>query len=322
MTAADLSVVNLAAPVSTDADPIERTGPTRRTAPETPTRLREAGFNVATLANDHSMDYGERGLERTIDPYHGSSLLTSGAGDGVEDAMAPVYLTVEGTSVAVFDFCERGFGVAREGETGTAWISHPNARRRVAEEADRSEVVGVIARGGVEHVPVPSPRRQGQLREFAEVGADLVDPDYGNLPFDREDVSELREEIRAAEEEERESETSEPAAEGSGEPQPSRSGGDGDPRSVESGASGGPDSAGAGSAEPSLLDRLLTLLLSLWPCCSSSSSARSPADTGNGSGPCFRRSSGRSGHPPGAVEPPSPTHGPTSTRRTTSSEPG
>lgn len=94
---------------------------------------------------------------------------------------------------------------------------------------------------------------------------DLVDPDYGNLPFDREDVSELSEELRAAEEEERESETSKPAAEGSGDPQPSSGGGVEDPRSVESGASGRPDSAGEGPVERSLLERLLALLRSLWP---------------------------------------------------------
>lgn len=173
-TAADLSVVNLAAPVPADVDPIDRTGPTKRTGPETPTLLREAGFNVATLANDHSMDYGERGLERTIAACHESSLLTCGAGEGLEGAMAPVYLTVEGTSVAVFDFCERGFGVALDGGAGTAWISHPGARRRVAEEADRSDVVVVVAHGGVEYVPLPSTRRQEQLRAFADVGADLV----------------------------------------------------------------------------------------------------------------------------------------------------
>ena len=174
VTAADLSVANLAAPLPADAEPIERAGSTEETAAETPAVLREAGFNVAALANDHVMDYGEPGLERTISACHERSLLTCGAGGGVEDAMAPVYLTVDGTSIAIFDFCERAFGVAREGEAGAAWISDPAARERVAEEADRSEVVVVLAHGGAEYVPLPSPRRQAQLREFADVGADLV----------------------------------------------------------------------------------------------------------------------------------------------------
>lgn len=173
-TAAELSVAGLAAPVPSDAEPVDRTGPTRLTATRTPQLLRGAGFNVAGLANGHVMDYGARGLERTIDACHGSALLTCGAGEGTEDATAPVYLTVDGTSIAVFDFCERGFGTADEGEPGTAWISHPDARRRVAAEAARSAVVVVLAGGGVEFVPFPSPRRQARLREFADLGADIV----------------------------------------------------------------------------------------------------------------------------------------------------
>lgn len=94
--------------------------------------------------------------------------------------------------------------------------------------------------------------------------ADLVDPDYGNLPFDREDVSELREELQAAEEG-GESEASKPAAEGPDEQQSREGGDDEGPRGAGSSASGGPESAGQDPAEQSLLDRLLALLLSLWP---------------------------------------------------------
>lgn len=174
VAAADVSVANLAAPLPTDAEPVERAGRALRTSPETPALLREAGFNVATLANDHTGDYGRAGLERTIDSCHERSLLTCGVGAGIEDALAPVYLTVDGTSIAIFDVCERTFGVARDGRVGTAWSDHPAARRRVAEEAERSDVVVVCAHGGAEYVPLPSPRRQYQLREFADLGADLV----------------------------------------------------------------------------------------------------------------------------------------------------
>ena len=157
-----------------DAGSADAPGPSRRTAPETPALLRGAGFNVATLANDHTVDYGTPGLARTIDACHENSLLTCGAGDGIDDATAPVYLTVAGTSIAIFDVCERAFGVAREEASGTAWIGHPDVRRRVAEEAERSEVVVVCAHGGTERVPFPSPRRRRLLRELADLGADLV----------------------------------------------------------------------------------------------------------------------------------------------------
>lgn len=94
---------------------------------------------------------------------------------------------------------------------------------------------------------------------------DLVDPDYGGLPFEEEDVSEIREALDATDDEGEESQSSQPSDQGPKEEQP-EAGSDGDPEQVESSGSDGPDqSGGQGPTEPSLLDRLLAFLLSLWP---------------------------------------------------------
>lgn len=94
---------------------------------------------------------------------------------------------------------------------------------------------------------------------------DLVDPDYGGLPFEEEDVEELREALQTSEDEGGDSQSSKPAGESQEEPQPSSSQEDGEGQSAPASGSDGPQSAGQGPAEPSLLDRLLAFLLSLWP---------------------------------------------------------
>lgn len=112
---------------------------------------------------------------------------------------------------------------------------------------------------------------------------DVVNPDYGSLPFEQEDVAELREELQAIKERSGEAQTSKPADSGPTEPQ-SDSGatepqseprpGDGEEQTApasdsqgpaRSGASERPDASKQGPAEPSFLDRLLALLASLWP---------------------------------------------------------
>lgn len=94
---------------------------------------------------------------------------------------------------------------------------------------------------------------------------DLVDPDYGGLPFEEEDVAELRKALESSDSEESDSKTTKPAGQGQSEQQP-QGGPGGDPRPAESTQ---PDergsSSGQGPAERSLLDRLLAFLLSLWP---------------------------------------------------------
>lgn len=182
IAAADLSLVNLEAPVATDASPATKAGPTKAAAAETPSMLREAGFDAVTLANNHIMDYGAAGLEQTLADCREVGLGTCGAGPDRGVAMDPLLTTVDGTSVAVFSFCEQEFGIATAGEPGAAPISHPDARRRVSEAAEETDVVVVAAHGGVEYVPLPPPRRQRQLRAFVDAGADVVVGHHPHVP--------------------------------------------------------------------------------------------------------------------------------------------
>jgi poly-gamma-glutamate capsule biosynthesis protein CapA/YwtB (metallophosphatase superfamily) len=180
--AASLSLVNLEAPVDPPSLPAEKSGPAKRSAIDAPAALREAGFDAVTLANNHIMDYGEPGLKTTQSECDREGLASCGAGRNLDAAMEPLRTTVDGTSLSVFSFCEEEFGIATEDEPGVAPISHPEARNRVAAEAETADVVIVIAHGGVEFVPFSPPHRQSQLRGFVEAGADLVVGHHPHVP--------------------------------------------------------------------------------------------------------------------------------------------
>lgn len=179
---ADLAIVNLEAPIDPRCDPIEKSGPAKESAADTAAVLRRAGFDAVTLANNHVMDYGEQGLRRTLRECDREGIATCGAGGDRAAAMEPIRVDLDGTSVAVFSVCEQEFGIADDDSAGTAWSSHPTARNKVAEEAERSDVVVVVAHGGVEYVPFPPPQRQTQLRGFVEAGADLVVGHHPHVP--------------------------------------------------------------------------------------------------------------------------------------------
>ena len=97
---------------------------------------------------------------------------------------------------------------------------------------------------------------------------DLVDPDYGGLPFSQEDVEEVRKAFESTNDQGSEAKSSQPADQGPKEEQP-QAGSDGDPQNVQSSDSESESdqqsSGGQGPAEQGLLDRLLGFLLSLWP---------------------------------------------------------
>lgn len=179
---ADLSIVNLEAPIDPRTDPIDKSGPAKRSAAETASLLRETGFDLVTLANNHTMDYGADGLRRTLRECDHEGLATVGAGTDHDAALEPHRTTVGGVSVAVFSVCEQEFGVAADASPGTAWGSHPDVRSRIAEAAAGTDVVVVVTHGGVEYVPLPPPQRQQQLRQFVEAGADLVVGHHPHVP--------------------------------------------------------------------------------------------------------------------------------------------
>ncbi|WP_267642364.1 CapA family protein [Haloarchaeobius amylolyticus] len=177
---ADLSMVNLEAPVAGAGEPLGKSGPTLNVDRDVPDVLRAAGFDVATLANNHLMDYGAEGLRATTAACENVGLASCGAGESESAAMAPARFEVDGTSVAVFSFCEREFGIADGDEPGTAHLGSPGALERVA--ASNADVTIVAAHGGVEYVPFPPLHRQTRLREFVDAGADLVVGHHPHVP--------------------------------------------------------------------------------------------------------------------------------------------
>jgi poly-gamma-glutamate synthesis protein (capsule biosynthesis protein) len=185
VAAADLSVANLEAPIPPRGDaaaPIHKIGPTNETVPETPRYLREIGFDGVALANNHTTDYGTAGLERTLDACAAANLATCGvSGPEMRDA-GPIRRSIRGQSVTVLNFCEREFGAAPAGETGTNWIGPPAVTRRIEAAAAAVDVLVVVVHGGIEYVPLPPPQLQSRLRSIADAGADLVVGHHPHVP--------------------------------------------------------------------------------------------------------------------------------------------
>ena len=179
---ADISVANLEGVINSNGAPIDKVGPHLEMAVETPRLLSEAGFDLVTLANNHTMDYDVSGFRSTTAACARSGLSTVGAGECEETAIEPFVTTIGSTSIAIYNLCEREFGVAKFDSPGTAWISHPNAKSVVREGVATYDVVVLIAHGGIEYVPFPPLQRQRQLRSFIDLGVDAVIGHHPHVP--------------------------------------------------------------------------------------------------------------------------------------------
>lgn len=66
--------------------------------------LARAGFDVVSLANNHSMDYGLEGLRDTIAALMQAGVRHAGAGEDLAEARRPAVLEVEGVRVALLAY--------------------------------------------------------------------------------------------------------------------------------------------------------------------------------------------------------------------------
>src|SRR5699024_4701060 len=76
--------------------------------------LKEEGFHLATLANNHLMDCGERGLKETIFSLNHEGINTIGAGQNQVEAEEPFIQEVGHKRIAIFNAYWYRTGMYRE----------------------------------------------------------------------------------------------------------------------------------------------------------------------------------------------------------------
>ncbi|SEG71047.1 poly-gamma-glutamate synthesis protein (capsule biosynthesis protein) [Thermomonospora echinospora] len=100
LSAADLAMVNLETAVTTGGTPAPKQF-VFRTPPTAFTALEAAGVDVATMANNHGMDYGETGLRDSLAAAKQAKFPVVGIGNNAAEAYRPWGTVVGATKVGV-----------------------------------------------------------------------------------------------------------------------------------------------------------------------------------------------------------------------------
>lgn len=101
MQAADIMCLNNEFTYSTGGAPMEGKAYTFRAKPERVEILHQLGVDAVTLANNHVYDYGRDALLDTFSVLEEADIPYFGAGRTIQDAMKPLYLEVDGKTVAL-----------------------------------------------------------------------------------------------------------------------------------------------------------------------------------------------------------------------------
>ena len=171
---ADLSITNLESPLIDDGTPIAKTGPNLKSPVKSLKVLKDAGFDLVTLANNHIMDFGPEGLFSTLESCRSTGIETTGAGNSLNEANQPFIRDIRGIKLSVINIAENEFGTTQNGTPGCHPLDPVQNYYSIKKAKEESDIVIVIVHGGHEHYELPSPRMKETYRFFADAGADAV----------------------------------------------------------------------------------------------------------------------------------------------------
>lgn len=183
LSAADLAMVNLETAVTEGGTPVPDKDYVFRAPATALEALDLAGVDVATVANNHGMDYGEDGLLDTLDNGDDSPVALVGAGHDADEAYAPHVAEVNGQSVALFgatDVLDEELipaWTAGEDEPGLATTKYEMKDRlleAVTGAAAEHDNVVVFLHWGLEGAHCPLPHAPALADEIIDAGATAV----------------------------------------------------------------------------------------------------------------------------------------------------
>jgi len=114
--------------------------------------LKDAGFNVVSLANNHMLDYGAEGLAQTVETLDAAGIQHAGAGSDLMAARKPALLTVNGQRIAILAYSltlpENFYAGAKN--AGTAFAHEDQVREDVIAARKQADIVLVSFHWGQE----------------------------------------------------------------------------------------------------------------------------------------------------------------------------
>lgn len=174
---ADFRIVNQEAPITsnTPINKIQKTGPHLQTSAETTLPyLKQLKVDLVTLANNHILDYGNKGLSDTFKTLQENDINHVGAGNNVHEAAKPFTIEKDGLKLAILNFAENEWSIAEEDKPGANPLDIIDNINQIKAAKKTHEKVICIIHGGHEYNHLPSPRMVKQYRFYAENGADAI----------------------------------------------------------------------------------------------------------------------------------------------------
>lgn len=171
---ADRVIVNLECALTEHDKGIKKMGPCLKGPKMTAKALKDAGVTECALSNNHTFDFGLKGLSDTTEALDSYGINWFGIGENYEDSRKNYIIEQDGMKIAVINVCEHEYSYATETRKGARPFDEFETMYDIREAKKIADHIIVIYHGGKEHCRYPSPRLLKACREMVRCGAGVV----------------------------------------------------------------------------------------------------------------------------------------------------
>lgn len=137
-------------------------------------QLKQTGFDIFFLANNHLNDYGEQTLCFTISHLQNLGFKTVGAGSNINISLAPLRHTIHDKTIDVINVTDATHQKASKDRAGVAPLKRKQLIDIVSKSKKTSDLTVVSIHADIEFTNLPAPWKLDLSRSLAEAGADII----------------------------------------------------------------------------------------------------------------------------------------------------
>ena len=149
-----------------------------RSDPKATEVLKDNNFQIVSLANNHTPNFGEKGLKDTFEYLNKADILYVGAGENLAQARTPKYTKINDIKIAWLARTEQLYApdnyAAGAKSAGTAFWNKEEILSAVAEAKKQADVVFVSMHAGTEYADEPTEDQMAFARAAIKAGAEIV----------------------------------------------------------------------------------------------------------------------------------------------------
>lgn len=186
MVNADMTVINNEFPFSTRGEQAPDKQFTFRVDPSYVSVLQDMGVDVASLANNHALDFGVDALLDTFTTLDNAGIPYVGAGETKERAEEAIFVEKDDRTVGVLS-ASRVIPVYQwnvESRQPGLFCTYDSTRlvQRIQEIESQCDYVVVFVHWGIEREAYPEDYQRNLAKQYIDAGADLVVGNHSHVP--------------------------------------------------------------------------------------------------------------------------------------------